>query len=546
MSPKSAIRILVLVILTTNIQFSTSAQFHASGTQFYDAAARDLQINGKISPLLSFCVRPIYNKEIFYLDSIRDKKHSAKFRQFDSIHSSTKFILLPVELKQQYNTHHPYGWNDGSMIPAAGYQTQLSAGIFLEKGMLSFQLRPEIVYAQNKLFSGFPKGQTDSTWRSYYNTILNKIDAPEQLGSGNYFKIFPGQSSLRLNYHNLSLGFSTENLWWGPGIRNSLLMSNSAPGFPHLSFNSIQPVTSAIGSFEWQLISGELKGSGILPDTSRAFNGQPLYHPKQNGNRYLNGMVVTWQPKWTKGLFVGFSRVFYQYTSDVQSSFDGYIPVFGKFFKGGLSTEDAKRRDQMISFFFRFVLPKEKAEFYAEYGRNDHSQNARDFLLEPEHSRAYIIGFSKIFDKPKNSLQLFGEITNLQIPSTNILRPQESWYAHHQVRHGYTNYGQIIGAGIGPGASSQTIGLQWGKTFHKLGGTIERVVHNNDFYYNAFAPLEQWQKHWVDVSLNLNKSWISKRIVYDARISFINSLNYQWYYNNVIHISARLGLSYLF
>lgn len=545
MNLKSAVRIL-FVVLTTNIQLSSYAQFQTPAGQLYDEVARELQTNNKINPLVSFCVRPVYKINVFNSDSTSRENPSVRFKQFDSIQSSKNFILLPVQLNQQYNSHHPYGWNDGSMIPAKGYQTQLSFGFSLKKGVVSLQIRPEVVFAQNSPFPQFPVQQKDSVWRSYFNTVLNKIDAPDRLGLGSYFKIFPGQSSLHFNYHNLSLGFSTENLWWGPGVRNSLLMSNNAPGFPHLSFNSTQPVISPVGSFEWQLISGQLKGSDILPDTSRKFNGQSLYRSKQNGDRYLNGIVVTWQPKWTKGLFVGFSRAFYQYNSDVRSSFDGYIPVFGKFFKGGLSNDDAKRRDQMLSFFFRLLLPKENAELYAEYGRNDHSQNANDFLLEPEHSRAYIIGFSKVFETSKNSMRLFGEITNLQIPSTSLLRPQESWYGHYQVRHGYTNYGQIIGAGIGPGGSSQTIGLQWGKAFNKIGGSFERVVHNNDFYYNAFAPSEQWQKHWVDVSLNLNKSWVRKRLVYDGRLSFINSLNYQWYYKNVFQVSAKLGVTYLF
>lgn len=543
MDLKLFVRIL-FVVLTSTIQFSSKAQ-SSNVLKLYDEAARDLQLNGKIDADLSFCVRPIYFANKFLRDSVLPGQDLSRFKLFNSS-SSKAFLLLPLELQQQYSTHHPYGWNDGTMIPSKGYQTQLAFGVFLKKGIVSLQLRPELVFAQNSSFSTFPSQQSDTIRKSYYDNVLNKIDAPGRFGSGSYFKMFPGQSSLRFNYHKISLGLSTENLWWGPGIRNSLLMSNNAPGFPHLSFNSLQPVSSPIGSFEWQLISGKLKGSNILPDTTRIFNGQSLYVPKQKGDRYINGVVIAWQPKWTKGLFLGFSRVFYQYTSNVSSNFNGYLPVFGKFFKGGLSDEDEKKRDQMMSFFLRLTLPNEKAELYAEYGRNDHSQNARDFLLEPEHSRAYIIGFSKIFETPKNMVQLFGEITNLQIPSTVLLRPQESWYAHYQVRHGYTNYGQVIGAGIGPGGSSQTLGLKWGSGFKRMGGTIERVVHNNDFYYNAFARFENWQKHWVDLSFNLNRSWVSKRFIYNAQLSFINSLNYQWYYNNVFHINANLGISYLF
>jgi hypothetical protein len=433
------------------------------------------------------------------------------------------------------------------MIPVKGYQSQLSFGVFLKKSIFSLQLRPEIVYAANTAFSTFPSQHNDTIWRSYYNTVLNKIDAPERMGSGSYIKLFPGQSSFRINYKKLSLGASTENLWWGPGIRNSLLMSNNAPGFSHLSFNSTQPVTSSIGSFEWQLISGILKGSGIIPgDTTRKFNGQTLYVPKKREDRYLNGIVLTYQPKWTKGLFLGFSRIFYQYTSDVTATMNGYLPVFGKFFKRSLPDEDERKRDQMLSLFFRLVLKKEKAEIYGEYGRNDHSLSFRDLLNEPEHSRAYLLGFSKIFSRSKKDLEIFGEITNLQMPATIRLRAQETWYTHYQVRHGYTHKGQVVGAGIGPAGSSQTIGLQWVSGSGRLGGMLERFVHNNDFYYDAFAPTEQWQRHWVDMSLNLNKSWIKNRILYDARLSYIYSLNYQWYRRDVSNITARMSVAYLF
>lgn len=536
---------IILLILVSNIQFSSYAQSQYSILPVFDEAARNLQLNNKFDSLLSFSVRPIYNTQLLRLNA-RYGFNNLKKLSPGSLPASKQIIYLPIELRQQYNTHHAYGWNDGTMIPAKGYQSQFSFGIFLKKGIFALQLRPEIIFAQNSFFSTFPTQQTDSIWRSYYNTVLNEIDAPERFGTGSYLKMFPGQSSFRINYRKLSFGASTENLWWGPGVRNSLLMSNNAPGFPHLSFNSLQPVTSSIGSFEWQIISGKLKASGILPDTTRKFNGEPLYIPKQNGDRYLNGMIVTWQPKWTKGLFLGFSRVYYQYLSEVAATFDGYFPVAGKFFKKKLPNEDSKRRDEMLSFFFRLLLSKEKAEIYGEFGRNDNSLDLRDFLSEPEHSRAYILGFSKTFEGQKKEVQLFSEITNLQMPSTMLLRAQETWYTHYQVRQGYTNYGQVIGAGIGPGASSQTIGLQWGEGINRFGGTIERVVRNNDFYYDAFTPTQNWQKHWVDLSLNLNKSWAYKNIVYDVRLSLINSLNYQWYYKSVVQLNVRMGVSYLF
>lgn len=38
---------------------------------------------------------------------------------------------------------------------------------------------------------------------------------------------------LKLHYKNLSIGYGNWNRWWGPGIHNSLVMSNNAEGFYH-------------------------------------------------------------------------------------------------------------------------------------------------------------------------------------------------------------------------------------------------------------------------------------------------------------------------
>ncbi len=534
--------------------FCSISQTIPVGTPLLEETWRRLQMNGVLDSNASLTIRPINYTAIAVTDSgnhilniltTRNNSHSFSFAK-----GAGKGLLLPVTIKQQYNSHHPYGWNDGSMIQARGYQSRLSFGLYSTIGPLSIQFQPELVYSQNRGFSTFPSTHSDSIWRSYYYNVLNYIDNPEKYGKGSYAKLFPGQSSVRFNYKKLSLGVSTENLWWGPGIRNSLIMSNNAPGFQHITFNTLSPVSSPIGSFEWQVVSGILKNSGILPDdTTRSFEGQRLYRAKFDDNRYLNGMIITWQPKWTKGLFLGMSRAFVQYESDLGNSFSRYLPIVSKLFKGGnVAKEDSIRKDQLLSLFFRLILPKEKAELYAEYGREDHAGNLRDLSLEPEHTRAYIIGFRKIFETKKGKdVELFTEISNLQIPAIVNVRPQGSWYMHTDIRQGYTNLGQVIGAGIGPGSNSQSIGLNWIKEINKFGVILERVAWNNDFYFDAFSPTRNFNTHWVDLSINLNKSWRRKDFIYNANLSLIRSLNYQWVTKeDVSNLHAGFSVSYLF
>ena len=198
------------------------------------------------------------------------------------------------------------------MIRSRGFQTYLSAGIYFEKGPLSIQFKPEFVWAQNKEFDGFPvwPRHWESTWRTRY-IWFNLSDIPERYGVEAYRKISWGQSSVRLNKWGLSLGLSTENIWWGPSIRNSIMMSHNAAGFPHLTFDSSKPLKTSLGHFEWQLLVGRLEGSGYNPPAhNMPFEGRIQFVPKPDDWRYFQGISFAYSPKWIKGLSLGFSRWF--------------------------------------------------------------------------------------------------------------------------------------------------------------------------------------------------------------------------------------------
>ena len=57
---------------------------------------------------------------------------------------------------------------------------------------------------------------------------------PEKFGNQQHNRLLLGQSSISLNWKALSIGFSNENIWWGPSIRNSIMMSNHAEGLDTL------------------------------------------------------------------------------------------------------------------------------------------------------------------------------------------------------------------------------------------------------------------------------------------------------------------------
>jgi hypothetical protein len=370
----------------------------------------------------------------------------------------------------------------------------------------------------------------------------------------------PGQSSIRFNINEFSVGISTENLWWGPGRRASLLMSNHAPGFLHATFNTRKPLPTKIGAFETQLIAGRLESSGFLPPQSDyVYRNTPLYVPKREGWRYLSGFVITYQPKWVSGLFLGFSSVSQMYRSDMES-FSDYLPVFN----GGKGPEsitrpDVNKRNQLSAGYFRWMDPSGHFEFYGEYGSNGNSRTLYDFLVNPDKNRAFTLGFSNLIPmkRAEEYLQVGMEMTQTGQTVRDVILEKNSWYTHPYVRHGYTHRGQVLGFGYGPGSNVISADAACVKGFNKIGIQLEYINHNNDFYYKRFEDIKDWRRKYVDIVPGILAEWQFEGLLVGASFQYVNTLNYKWYLENHPrryfvagldrkNLVGKVGVSYLF
>lgn len=485
---------------------------------------RRQQLLGNLDSTISFTIRPLFVFSSRYeKENYSDSLVNLNKQIYHSTSNKTLVSLLPVSWQQRYNGNPTYSRNDGAMIPAKGYQSLISAGVFAKFGPLNIQIKPEYVFAANDRFNEY---------QSHYG----HADLPVRFGNGAYSRLYWGQSSISLDFNPISIGLSNENLWWGPGIQNSLLMSNTAPGFKHLTLNTIRPIRTPIGSIEAQIIAGRLEGSGYT-------TGLP------HDWRYLSGLALSYQPRWLPGLFLGLNRSFQIYSKDMTNSFGDYFPIFQAFQKKN-TNEDSKRRDQVTSVFSRWLLNKSKVEIYFEYGLNDHSFNLRDFLMSPDHSRAYIIGMNKLISykgKKDEYIQVGLELTHMQQSLDHILRDAGEWYTHYQVLHGYTNRGEVLGAGIGPGGNLQSLNISWVKGIKKIGVQLERYEHNGDLA-NAYG-----YNQWIDFSAAAVGNWSYEHFLLNVKLQAIESVNYEWLSGpygsdnkNVFQMNGEIGLMYRF
>ena len=447
----------------------------------------------------------------------------------------TRFGLLYLN---QDNSHLPYGYNDGNMGNSVGKQKLYSSQLNIQWGRIYLQIAPEKIIANNESFDRLPLN-FDGTqngynyWARYYSMSENLIENTIQIGSKE--TNFLGQSSLKYNTKNISFGISNENLWWGPGIYNSLILTNNAPGFLHFTINTHKPISNKFGNFEWQIIGGNLSNSNIEPINNDNPFARPYYVPKPNQDRYLTGLIITMQPKLIPNLYIGVANVAYMYKKEIQKT-EEYTP-FVNFNK----QSELNNRPTFGSFFFKYNFPKDHAEFYLEYGRNNKAATPVN-IFEDSIPTGYVGGARKIFPLGSN-FRYGGIMINMEVVQMHLNNPNQiwdkdlitkrtSWYTNSYITQGYTNSGQILGSYIGPGSNAQNLQISWIKASKKIGIGIERVIHNQDFYYyNYYNGLKYPGpnfKYWADLIYNVSFRWDVGNFIFSADYKNSNSYNYMW------------------
>jgi hypothetical protein len=414
------------------------------------------------------------------------------------------------------------------MIPATGLQSIVSGGFFLKLGPLTIQAKPQMVYAQNTPFKGFPQEHNINVWQSYLYA-MSFADIPERFGSNIYKKSFLGNSSIKLNVGPLSFGISNENLWWGPAASNALIMGSHSPGFLHASINTRHPWRTPIGSFEFQLISGFLDSSGYaLPVKIEENLTTSLKQPE---NRYLNAGVLSFQPIFLKGLSFGVIRAVQEYTSWLKQNGQWFLLMNNIDRKQDGDFNVEINRDQQASLFARWIIKKANAEFYVEWGRNDAFYSVRDLYLQPNHSRAYTLGFRKVFPKKnKYHFELYTESTKQKQSSTRIIRDSNpDWYMHGMVTHGMTHRGEVLGAYVGPGSDFQMLRVSMFDNKKLLSIQLERTPQFTDMYERIFGTNDPNVRRWVDYMLRIQGQYRWKNMIFNAQLAMKYSYNYYWF-----------------
>lgn len=452
--------------------------------------------------------------------------------------ATTKDIVQFVNFNfdQQNNSLLPISFNDGNMYPARGWQERYSIGLNLKLLIFDLNYQPEKITVQNLTQEYYPGNTGDGNFMfKYFGMVANNIDNFRQFGFNRIEETTLGQSRVGIKFKYIAAGISNENIWWGPGKRNSLVFTNNAAGFKHYYLKTVEPIKSYIGSFEFSGVVGRLDTTRYTEIDQELLNAcRPCKVFKNLDEREIDGITINYQPKWVPNFYIGYaySRQFYRNAKDE-------IGETVNFFSKNLP------KQEIGSIFFRFAMPEDHAEFYGEMGLPNEAPWPWKFFKERMRP-AFVFGATKLVP-----LKLFDSYLSLNVEFTQLqlMNPKDilyegypyaggkpnSWYLSTIVKQGYSNNGQLMGSSIGPGSNNQSISLSWNKGFNKIGLFVERTVFNNDFYYSVYYnPYSSYgygyyNRYWVNLTQRLELQLMPiKNLLLSASFTNTHALNYRW------------------
>lgn len=422
--------------------------------------------------------------------------------------------LLAPRAEVGWNSAIPFSVNDGPLWAGKGGWSRVLAGVEAAAGPVRLVAAPEFVWQQNAEFDDLLPDEWSAAQRATFTTPWHvgrhAADLPYRFGDESEARVFAGESSLTLRLGPVEAGAATESQWWGPGARSALLLTNQAGGFPHALLRTARPLRTPLGMLEARWIAGRLSSSAY--DTASV-----------GRHRSLSAAALVLSPG--GGVSAGIARVVYQ-PLDGRSLPEDATDVFVRWRNAG-DTTAAEPYEQMSSLFARWVLPGEAAEIYAEAGRR-RLAGVRALLERPEDTQGYVLGFAWARPARAGRLRLSGEATYLEKSPTYRALPPLSWYSGRAVPQGYTHRGQVLGAFVGPGGSSQWLALDYVAPRGQIGLWLTRARWSNDAYYDRpDSVVVNYRGHDVSLvgtlrgALDLGGVWVEADWSWGRRYNFL-------------------------
>lgn len=391
------------------------------------------------------------------------------------IDRSIKLKLYGPEWFNSYNTKAPYGQNDGALWQGKGYNTSLTAGARLEAFGFEATFKPQVSWSQNREFDYMP-GVYGSEHSYFWK---GNIDLVQRYGDSSFWTFDWGDTEIRYSWNNFTVGFGFQSPWLGPAFLNPMLGSNNAGTYPKFDIG-LRKTKVYMPYTDWYL--GEIEGRawlGYLTESDYFDNDST------NNHRQLTGFSVAYSPSILPGFTIGANKICINYWKDKSAKY--LNPLYST---NGSQTGNRIDEDQKMSLFTTWKFPQVGFEVYGEFGVDDYTGKG---FANPFHTAIYTVGakkelsFFRRFQKFNIRPEIIFEWSNFEMSQDFQLQwNYMGYYSHGFIAQGYTQNGQILGAGSGYFGTSQYIAL---RTYFSK-GNITLFLHYNrpdSNYLNNFG-----------------------------------------------------------
>ena len=304
---------------------------------------------------------------------------------------------------------------------------------------LAFSFEPYILKGENKTVKIYDRPGSFA--------VLN--DVPKDIGT-HFTKAGLRDAQLYLHFKGFGIGISNAGMWWGPGIQGTLSMTNNTIGFPHYMIGTIREL-------RWRRMG--FMGRYTFAEIARKPYVDPTYFTSLTGiiSFYVNPIIS-----------IGFSRNYLSGGVDVGTPWTAEkaaLIVFESFliennFNNDYTIGGHDPFDQTLSGYFSMWYPDSKLKLYLEIGFNDNRQNFWDFVVQPDHAMATIIGFQHHKFLGNDNLIFGFEYANLINGRMQVFRVTPPWYNRSHYDH-FSYEGRRWGAHSGSDSDDLLIFFGW-------------------------------------------------------------------------------------
>lgn len=406
------------------------------------------------------------------------------------IDRSVKLKLYGPEWFNSYNTAAPYGQNDGALWQGKGYNTSLTAGVRLEAYGFEVTVKPQVAFSQNLGFEIMP-GVYGSEYSYFW---AGNIDLVQRYGDSSFWTFDWGDTELRWTWNTFTIGFGFQSPWLGPAWLNPMLGSNNSGTYPKFDIGLRRTKVTLpwlgwyIGDIEGRIWCGKLSESDYFDNDS------------SNDYRQLTGFSIAYSPAFLPELTFSINKI------SIARWDEKSIKYLNPFY------DTNAVEDQKCSFAVDLLFPAVGFEFYGELGLDDY--NSRGFA-NPFHTAIYTIGAKKeisffqkfsYFKKFNIRPEIIFEWNNFEMSQDFQLQwHYMGYYSHGLIKQGYTQNGQIIGAGSGYFGNSQYLAL---RTYFSK-GDITFFIHFNkpDTNYLNNKGIDTKEDDWQKEGKKQHDQW---------------------------------------